>query len=264
MGLFGELKKLFFAGSSVAKSAAEKTGDMMTEHGGDILEKGKNLTENLGESVLQKTSGLKDAILDGADDLMDSGKDFVSKTSDSILDNDMVNAGKSKLEEVGSILGEKGSEFAEKFGETSEKIGEKILDKGGDLSEKLGEKVLIAKDQIVEKANEAATVIKDKFDETMEKAEAFEAAEKAKPKKEFADDTLDASGSLLEGKDDFFSKADKFGDGEYDAFSEGKIEINDTISETKDSVKEVAKAAGFSDLDGDGNEMIDDAILEEE
>ena len=66
----------------------------------------------------------------------------------------------------------------------------------------------------------------------------------------------------MEGSDDFFDKASKFADGDYDSFSEGKIEISENVTATPP--KEISKAAGFTDHDGDGNEMIDDAIISSE
>lgn len=112
----------------------------------------------------------------------------------------------------------------------------------------------------MEKAKEATDKLGEKLDETYEKAKAFEAEEALKPKGEFAEDTLTAGGSLLEGTDDFFSKADKFADGDYGAFSEGKTTISkpDNIDITP---KDPVVAAGFIDADGDGNEIIDDAVI---
>ena len=101
------------------------------------------------------------------------------------------------------------------------------------------------------------------FDETLKKAEAWEEEEKAKPRGDFVEEDLSAEGSLLEGTDDFFTKADRFASGDYEAFSEGKITIkepSEEINKTRDNIP----ATGFEDLDGDGNEIIDDAIISEE
>ena len=62
----------------------------------------------------------------------------------------------------------------------------------------------------------------------------------------------------MEGKDDFFAKASQYADGDYDAFSEGKITVTDNTSD-----KQPSKTAGQDDHDGDGNELIDDAIIVE-
>ncbi len=284
MGIFSSLKKLFFAGESVAKSASEKAGETILEEGGKLMESGKSMATDIGNTVMDKTSGLKDAILDKSSDLMESGKGLMDKGMESITQNETLNSGLSKMDELGKSVLEKGSqtladlgESAEnlgeklqesgkaamdKFGEVSEKLGSEILDKGGKLSENVGEKVLQAKDAMVEKANEIGGQMKEKFDETMEKAETFAEEQKNTPDKPFADDTLDASGSLLEGQDDFFAKADQFAKGNYDAVNEGKIEISSDEGNLPENP--ISKAAGFTDHDGDGNELIDDAIISEE
>ena len=137
-----------------------------------------------------------------------------------------------------------------------------LLGKGAEISEEVGKKVLEVKDELLDKAKQAASDISDKLDETMDKAEAWAEAEKQKPKRDFAETDLDTSGSLLEDTDDFFAKADKFADGDYDAFSEGKIQIDTNKIEVRK--EDPTPASGFNDLDGDGNEIIDDAIIEED
>ncbi len=284
MGFLSGLKKLFFAGESVVKSASEKAGDIIVDQGSELLNKGKDLSESIGGTVMDKTSGLKDAILDGSDSILESGKQIIDKGVNTVTNNETLNKGLNSMEDigktimdkgseglsklsdvaedVGGLIKEKGSETLDKFGDLSEKVGSQILDKGGDLSEKIGSKVMDAKELMVDKAQEVGGQMKQKFDETMEKAEALAAEEKLNPKKEFADDTLDASGSLLEGTDDFFSKASKYAEGDYDAMSEGKVIIDEPSKAIPQ--KDVSPAAGFEDHDGDGNELIDDAIISEE
>ncbi|HLO56483.1 MAG TPA: hypothetical protein VK169_19460 [Saprospiraceae bacterium] len=177
---------------------------------------------------------------------------FIDKTIDKANDviikigeNEMVQKAGHLAEEVGAKVMEKGEVVLEKAGEISEKVGAKVLD----ASDKAWDKIGDAKDVFAEKAREVADAIGKKFDETVEKAEAFMAEEDAKPKKEFADETLTTGGSLLDTKDDFFSKASQYADGDYDAFSEGKI----TVSKTPQR--------GQDDHDGDGDPQIDDAII---
>ena len=158
-----------------------------------------------------------------------------------------------------------------KAGEVSTAVGGVVLEKGGDLLEKtkdlsedVGEKVLKVTDNLAERASEVKDQLSEKLDQTMDKADAWAAEQKANPKPEFAEDTLDASGSLLEGKDDFFAKADKYASGDYGAFSEGKVTLDDSITPIeKTEFDKLPPATGFEDLDGDGNEIIDDAIIDE-
>ena len=154
-------------------------------------------------------------------------------------------------ENVGAKVMATGATIADKAADISENVGAKVLETTGNTMDKLGD----AKDFIADKARDVAAQVGQKFDETVEKAESFLAEENAKPKKEFSDETLTTGDDLLAGKDDFFAKADQYAKGDYDAFSEGKITI------TQAEPKAPAKTAGQDDLDGDGNEQIDDAII---
>jgi len=266
MGFLSEIKKLLFVKKSVAKSAADKTADYAKEKGADLMDDATDLMSNASEKISDSTAGLRDSILEKGSDLMNKSKDTLESLSDNVKDNEIVKKAGDFTESVGEKVMESGAEAIDKLKDVSEKVGEKVMDVGGDLGEKFGEasesvgaKVLDAKDKVVEKAKEVTDKLGEKLDETIEKAEAFQAEQDAKPKREFAEDDLDASGSMLEGTDDFFSKAEKYADGDHGAFSEGKITITESEGTTK---KDIAKAAGFEDLDGDGNELIDDAIVE--
>jgi len=245
MGFLSEIKKLLFASKSVAKHQGEKGIEYGMEKGAEIASKGKDVISDLGENVIGKTSGLRDAVLDSsgdafnnlkdtAGDALGSIKDTASGAYDTLADNELVN----------------------KAGDFAEGVGAKVIDTGGDLLDKAGD----LKDDMVEKASELKDIASEKLDETYEKAKAFEAEEALKPKGEFAEETLTAGGSLLDGTDDFFSKADKFAEGDYGAFSEGKTTISkpDNLELPQ---RPAVKAAGFEDLDGDGDELIDDAQI---
>ncbi|TVR88530.1 MAG: hypothetical protein EA411_04805 [Saprospirales bacterium] len=67
--------------------------------------------------------------------------------------------------------------------------------------------------------------------------------------------------SLLDDKDDFFKKASAFADGR--PMPDEKPEAIKKKSDDKKS-EDTRKVYGFEDLDGDGDEIIDDAIIEEE
>ena len=245
MGFLSEIKKLLFASKSVAKHQGEKGIEYGMEKGAEIASKGKDVLGDVGGNILDKTTGLRDAVLeksgdtlgslkDTAGDAFGSLKDTASKTYDDLADNELVN----------------------KAGDFAENVGSKVIETGGDLLDKAGD----VKDDLVEKAKEVSDKMSEKLDETYEKAKAFEAEEALKPKGEFAEDTIDAGGSLLEGTDDFFSKADKYAEGDYGAFSEGKTTISkpDNLELPE---KPAVIAAGFEDLDGDGDEIIDDAVI---
>ncbi len=261
MGILNDLKAIFFASSSVAKSAGEKTGEYLSENADDILEKGKDLAENIGGTVLDKASSLKDTVLDKSNDIVQSTTEYFDTAND-ILDNDVVNTASNKAKEFGDKAAETGGKLVDKFGELSENVGEKLLNKKDELTDKYGDRVAAAKDSIVEKAGEVTNNMKQKLDETVANAEKWEAEQADKYQAGFPKEDFDAGGSFLEGTDDFFSKADKFADGDYSAAAEGRIDIgtNDNYEAGKDTI---AKAAGFDDIDNDGDEIIDDAILDE-
>ena len=272
----------------------EKTKEVLSDAGETFKEK----TSGLREAIAEKS----EVIIDKAKDIVEDIKDKFDGDDDTpelekketVPESETKESEQEKPEEIplGSAnesLTEKTKEFTEKVGEkvldageaTVEKVkeiaksvGEKVLEVGGetlekakDLSEKVGEKVMEAKDVLVEKAKEVAEKLGDKLDETIVKAEAMAEKERNNPKKEFADKPIDLDDSLLDDKDDFFAKADKWADGDHDAFSEGKITINENVEIKKSSAKaakDSAKAAGFTDLDGDGDEIIDDAILSDD
>lgn len=248
MGIIKDLKNIFFGASSITKHAAEKAGDFIKEEGGELLDKTKDMVTEAGGSILDKTSDLRDTVMDKSAGWVDRSKSSLEDIGESINENPLMNKMKDFTEDIGEKVMHKGDE---------------LLDKGMSVSEQVGEKVLIAKDKMMDKAKEVSEKVGEKLEATMDKADKWAAEEKLKPKKEFADDTLDASGSLLEDTDDFFSKADKYADGEYDSFSEGKITIQEGKLE-KPKFSEGTPALGFEDLDGDGNEIIDDAIIDPE
>ena len=270
MGIIKDLKNIFFGASAITKSASEKAGDLIKEEGTELLEKTKDIASDSGDFFAEKTAGLKDAVLEGSSDILGKGKEKFGDIKEAISESPITGSILASSEEIGSKVSHKSQEFLEKAGEMTENLGNTVMDKGAvmmdktkDLSEEVGEKVFDIKDKVIEKAGIVKEKFDTKLDETMVKAEAWEAEQIANPKKEFAEDTIDASGSLLEGTDDFFSKADKFASGEYQAFSEGKITIDETTSSVDKAFEDKTKASGFIDLDGDGNEIIDDAIVED-
>lgn len=260
MGIIRDLKNIFFGASAVTKSATEKVGEVIKEEGGELLSKSKDLASNSVESLNEKTAGLKDSILEETGDLMAKTKEKLIDIGDEFSENPITDKIKTK-----------GEDLMSKAGEVSTAVGGVVLEKGGDLLEKtkdlsedVGEKVLKVTDNLAERASEVKDQLSEKLDQTMDKADAWAAEQKANPKPEFAEDTLDASGSLLEGKDDFFAKADKYASGDYGAFSEGKVTLDDSITPIeKTEFDKLPPATGFEDLDGDGNEIIDDAIIDE-
>jgi gas vesicle protein len=269
MGFLSEIKKLLFAKKSVAKSAARKSKDYVVDKAEDLEQSAKEFAKDAGSSVKEKTSGLRDSIMDTTGSIVDKGKEAWDDISEKVGESEIVKKAADISENVGDKILDAGEKTVDYAKDISEKVGEQVLDKGEDfmekakdISESVGEKVLDVKDDLMEKARKMTADLGEKLDETIEKAEKMAEEEAATPKKDFADETLDTGDSLLSGTDDFFEKAARFADGDYSSALEGKT----TIIESKEVIekKPPAKAAGFEDLDGDGNEMIDDAIISEE
>lgn len=271
MSIIKDLKNLFFGASSVGKSAAGKAGEFIKEEGDFLLDKTKDFASNAGETLLEKTSDLRETLSSGTEGLVDKTKDAISDWTQEVTGSDMAEKLSTGTEDIGekvmgagAVLMGKAEELSQSVGEVVKDKGSVLLDKSMDVSEEVGAKVLDVKDIVMEKAGEVKEQMGEKLEETMKKADDWAAEQKANPKPEFAEDTIDASGSLLEGTDDFFSKADKFADGQYGAFSEGKTTLETNVKELPPkSFESLPPATGFDDLDGDGNEIIDDAIIEE-
>lgn len=249
------------------ETAVEKAGDFAESAWGktketatNTTEKTNDLTEETDEFVKSSYNKTPETTSDGLEvvgstfeNIIDKSKAVANDVVGKISENEIIKKAGEMAENVGAKVIAGGEILTEKAAEISENVGAKVLDASDKAWDKLGD----AKDVLTEKAKDIAEQISQKFDATVEKAEAFIAEENAKPKKEFADETLTTGGDLLSSKDDFFAKASQYADGDYDAFSEGKI----TINQTENVAKTPAKTAGQDDHDGDGNEQIDDAII---
>ncbi|MFM9947047.1 MAG: hypothetical protein ACKV1O_03840, partial [Saprospiraceae bacterium] len=153
----------------------------------------------------------------------------------------------------------------EKLKGVSENIGESVIEKSGELYEKaksFGENLLGKADDLVEKAQRAAEA-EANLDETTAKAEQLNdllnsKVEESTPK----GGPIDTKEGLLGKHDSFFDRAQRFADGDY--HNEGGRNTRlFTNPDDASKNKKGGKAAGFEDLDGDGNELIDDAIVED-
>lgn len=283
MSFFGEFRKLFFGAKSVAKSGTEKVVKKGKEVGEDLVDK----SEDLFDFGKEKVSDVAEKVGNKFEDIKEKSADFFEDVSEKFSKNETVQKTGDFTEKVGGVVKEKGGEALDKFGEVSEKVGGIVMEKGGEamekfgeVSEKVGDKVMDIKDKVMDKAEDAMEMLKDKYDETYEKAKKLKEQEDLEGDSEIADTPLDAGGSLIDDTDDFFSRAEKFAEGDYkgNARPTEPVELpseepkalppdNDApiLLDAPDSItKDIPKAAGFDDLDGDGNEIIDDAIVIED
>ncbi len=264
MGAFGWLKRALFGAESLAKSGVEK-GKEASEKAFDVSrEKLADIKEELSESVdaaKDKFDDLFDKVGDKASEGLSTVKEKASDTSESL--------GLDRMKDTGRKILEDGSEFAANAGEKIEEATDKIVD----ASDKAWEKIAETSSNLYDKAKEKAEIIGDKIgdkmDDMLEKAEKLkqeEAIEDAKHPTgiyEGPSHNEKLEGSLLDGTDDFFSKAEAFADGNYEKASEGKMTI-ERVELPPDEKDDDAPVAGFIDRDGDGDEITDDAIVVDE
>jgi ElaB/YqjD/DUF883 family membrane-anchored ribosome-binding protein len=220
-------------------------------------------------------SGLDDDDIE-LDDMMDSASPTEEGTTDTPPPSELDKLGKKVqdiTEDVGKKVIDQGEKAWEKFQDVSEKVGKKVLD----TSEEVGGKIF-------DKAKEASGVIKGKFDELVEKANEAaaqepsfdELTEEAKRKAEEMEQRIKERGQRsnvenleadekkgpLGGFDSFFDKAARYADGDYHNEGEGHMKIQKDPDFQPEDKEGTVK--GFKDLDGDGNEIIDDAIIDDD
>lgn len=194
----------------------------------------------------------------------------------------------SVLEKLGSKVldgsleaGKKVEELAAKTGDQLLQVGEKVMEQVKGVAGQVGEVLLDQGSQLWEKAQQAGEQLREKTAALMDKADA-EAA-KAQPndldnliakakemgdrfeekaqdtQRQFTDSLADAKKGGLEQHDDFFAKAKRFADGDHGAFSNETTIRRDPDHQPDQKGK---KTHGFNDGDGDGEDLIDDAIIE--
>lgn len=127
-----------------------------------------------------------------------------------------------------------------------------------------GDRIVDGISELGESAIRTAEKARDKMDEILDEAEkkSRELDRREKEEQEKASRPMDYRGkSLLDEKDDFFDKAKAFSEGR--PFPPDGMEISESETEL-DSPTDQRKTYGFEDLDNDGDEIIDDAFIEEE
>jgi len=123
MSFINDLKKIFFAGKAVSKSAADKAADKAGEQGTKMAQ--------------------------GADELFDSAKTKANDVGGELMDSagDLFENAKDKATDIGGTVFEKASDLFEKAkdsaGDASRKFSENdSVDKAKGFTEDVGKKVL--------------------------------------------------------------------------------------------------------------------------
>ena len=215
-----------------------------------------------------------------AGEALKKAKEAAEELGDKIAESPITKKAADTAEKVGAVVLDKGGKAIDKAADLAEEVGEQVLDKGGKLLERLkdtaedvGGKIIKKSEELYDKAQKAAAEEQagddlvdqaDKatadsgaqLDDLMEKAKKMAEEPPAKPKSKLED-------SLLDEKDDFWAKAQRYSEGDYHNEGARKKdgEISITNAEPAEKPKNEGKVKGFEDLDGDGDEIIDDAIV---
>jgi hypothetical protein len=243
MGFLSSLKKLFFVQESLAKSSGEKIKDFTKEKFDGLKDSGQKGIEEIESNIHTHSSNLKNAFTDVKKDLKKTAKTVEAEVSHKLSEfseNENIKKAADFTEKVGNKVLEAGEKTFEKISELGKKMEQpagEISKKAAEVSEKLGEKLTTAKNEMVQRAKELSDDLGAKFDELTERAMEESEALKNQTKNEFSDKTLDAGPSLLEDKDDFFSKAQKYADGNYSAFSDSETNKSEKDSQSEELVE---------------------------
>lgn len=174
----------------------------------------------------------------------------------------------SEWEKKGDELLDKAAKTGQEAMKAAERAGKKLMDWGEevggklfDKAEQLGSKLKEERDELYQRAKEAAD--QDEMDDTIRKAKEMEeqaaARKRAFDNRESERDTTD---STLSGTDSFFERAKRFAEGDY--HNDGGKDMNIQSDPDYQPKERGNHIHGFEDRDGDGDDLIDDAILDEE
>ena len=263
MGILNDFKRLFWAKKSVAKSTAHKVGKEAKE---------------LAEEGYEKVKDFSIKVADKAEDAFEDAKDYTSDLMDEVWKKKEESTGASTSAGSTTGTGTTESSSARTSG-TEPKQKDSVVDKAVEMSDKawekaedVGEKVRTKAEEMAAKAKEMAKKagerVDEKIDDMLERANALD--KKIEEEKDaidknrdgFADKPLNEKlrehDSLLKDKDDFWSKADQYGKGDY---SMGKPVVVKP-EKTEDETLDLKPIKGFKDNDGDGDSLIDDADVD--
>lgn len=281
-------------------------GEKVMEKTGETLLKGKEIVEDFSnkvadspivESTKETVEGVGEFVIDKGSDALDKAKDLAEDVGSKVLDatTPVVDKTKDLAENIGATVLGTGGDAVDKAKGLAEDVGEKVLDKGGkafdrvkevysDAGEKLSQKAKdfydaaqedAAKEAQEDMVNQANSVLKEEsgIDKIIDDAKSMgdKIADKAEELKTNPTIGYDEhKGSLLDGQDDFFAKAERFAEGDY--HNQGAqdnrppSDVPEIVTHPDPSTLEPAKEVtgtikGFEDLDGDGDELVDDAII---
>jgi len=277
MGFINELKKAFFGAKSVAKSMGKEVEDKAEAWKKEAEDWTKaqepETEEEISPSPAEEPSTTAgDAPLE--DDLFKAAEEELKKTPK--VETGFASKTAEKMKDLADNVGEKleatASELEERILDRNREEDPEWLKSAKEKTEGLGEKVMETGDKVWDKAKDLGKDMKGRFDDLVEKADQELDKEKLEEEIRKAEKTAEdvaeqtkkdtRSGGLLRKHESFFDKAARYAEGDYRSEGDFRIEKSDTPKEEKE--KDDRKVKGFDDLDGDGDEIIDDAILDKD
>ncbi|MEM9884992.1 MAG: hypothetical protein AAF849_03805 [Bacteroidota bacterium] len=296
MGVFNEIKKVLFGASSVAKHSAEKAttagkeaankvgenleqmGEQVAQKTGERLEKAKDFSEEIGGKVMNTAETIGDEVLKKAEGFWEKTKSVAEELGGEIIEKSQM--AKQAAQTMADQASEKVKATQEDLANKMDESYHKTEDMADDILDSVFQPENTSKEHKMEESTPLAEQAKQEtedndsiFDQLMNKAEDLSDKLKEKVGEDKAYEPEmgydNAKGSLLDGQDDFFERAKRFADGDYHntgstPSKKPDAKVGDVeIRQNPDYQKPVneGKVKGFEDLDGDGDEIIDDAII---
>lgn len=270
-----DFKNKVDADVATAETAAQERMNALRKRAEEFREELKS-ADNIADRDIEQTiaelnaesSAIKEDLVEKAETIRQKAKNFHDQATETINnESKKASSGLDRLKESTEAIGES------IFGKTSDVLVavKSHADKMGELLEKKGEalyqstqKYLNEKDEngmsIIDRAKANLDHIKNKWNKTVDDAQKMAEEEKNKGEYVSKDPNMeDLKKSAFEDKDNFWRKAEAFAAGDFDKVKDVSIS---KIDHKDDKPK--PNAPGFEDKDGDGNEIIDDAIIVDE
>jgi ElaB/YqjD/DUF883 family membrane-anchored ribosome-binding protein len=250
MGLRNFLKQIFGQDEVKAMETEQKiqqkateAGEMVEKVGSKIMEEAKPVLDSMSKTAEE----LGSQILEGTRELSDKAAEMAGSTGSKIIET---------TDKVWEDLETKASEISKKIQENE------VTKKAGEMAEEAGKRINEGVESALEGLRETVDKVRQKMDEPKE--DPFKPYEKSHEERSHLD-ALKQTPGMDSGS--FFDKASRFADGDYDAVKGNPEPVITQTGNTaeKDSTDSWAgNIHGFSDHDGDGDPLIDDAEVEEE
>lgn len=237
----------------------------------------ENEDKSLGDKVQEKAEQAGQFAEKVGKDVLDTAKPVLDKLQ-------------QNTEHVGKVVLENSKEWTDKAGTFTEDVGRKVMDTTETLwntmkenAEDLGKKILNKEEDVPKETpdvfssgqstgskydnlfNDTDSTSTNKVNSDVHKKEEKPFVPKEDPFKKY-DNSHEKSSHLDELKSkgtvggSFFDKAEAFAEGRYDDVKDSFIQEDETSGEKKNRFD--GKIYGFEDQDGDGDPLIDDAIID--